>query len=88
MEPTTPPKNRWRWPLYALAILLLILHQDTWNWSRAEPLLLGFLPIGLAYHAAYTLACSVLLFLFVKHLWPTHLESATRESSTDSSTNK
>ena len=72
-----------RWILYALAVGVLVLHQDVWNWSRAEPLLMGFLPVGLAYHAAYTIVCSVVMFLFVKFLWPVELEGAERESSAD-----
>jgi hypothetical protein len=28
-----------------------VLHQDFWNWKKAEPLVFGFLPVGLAYHA-------------------------------------
>ena len=32
-----------------------LMHQDVWNWTRVEPLLFGFLPIGLWYHAAYSL---------------------------------
>ena len=31
-------------------------------------------PIGLAYHAGYSVACSVLMFLLVKFAWPKHLE--------------
>jgi hypothetical protein len=33
------------------------------------------MPIGLFYHAAFTLGCSVLLALFVRYAWPAHLES-------------
>ena len=40
--------------LSALTLVLYALHQDVWNWRTAHPLLFGFLPVGLAYHAAYT----------------------------------
>jgi hypothetical protein len=50
------------------------LHQDVWFWSAARPLVFGFLPIGLFYHAAFTLGCSVLLAIFVRYAWPSHLE--------------
>ena len=53
---------------------LYILHQDVWFWRDARPLVFGFLPIGLFYHAAYTIASSVLLFLLVRFYWPEHLE--------------
>ena len=34
----------------ALIILLAILHHDWWWWDSKEPLVLGFMPIGLAWH--------------------------------------
>ena len=52
-----------------------ILHQDFWNWNKAEPLVLGFLPIGLAYHAAYSILASITMALLVKYAWPKHLEA-------------
>ena len=55
-------------------ILLFVLHQDFWFWRTAEPLVFGFLPIGLAYHAAYTLVTALLLWLLVRHAWPSHLD--------------
>ena len=35
----------------------------------------GFLPIGLFYHACYTVAVSALMGLLVKYAWPAHLEA-------------
>jgi hypothetical protein len=52
-----------------------LLHQDFWNWNKAEPLVFGFLPIGLAYHAAYSVLASVTMALLVRFAWPKHLES-------------
>jgi hypothetical protein len=51
-----------------------LVHQDFWNWARVEPLLFGFLPIGLWYHAAYSLLASALMWLLVKFAWPRSLE--------------
>jgi hypothetical protein len=63
--------------LVALVIALVYaLHQDIWLWRSARPLVFGFLPAGLAYHAAYTLAIAVLMFALVKTCWPSHLEDA------------
>ena len=53
---------------------LYALHQDFWFWREARPVVFGLLPIGLFYHAAYTVASSILLWLLVKHTWPAHLE--------------
>ena len=63
-------------PLAAAAVVAFFyqLHQDLWVWRDARPLVLGFLPIGLFYHAVYTLSCSALLWLLVRAFWPAHLE--------------
>ena len=42
--------------------------------AQARPLVFGFLPIGLFYHAAYTLAISLLMCCLVRRHWPSHLE--------------
>ena len=53
---------------------LYVLHQDFWFWRTANPLVFGFIPIGLFYHACYTLAIAFALLLLVKHAWPSELE--------------
>jgi hypothetical protein len=60
--------------LVSLVLGAYVLHQDVWFWSTARPLVFGFLPIGLFYHIAFTVACSVLLWLLVTYAWPSHLE--------------
>jgi hypothetical protein len=55
--------------------LVYLLHQDFWFWRSARPLVFGFLPIGLAYHAAYTLGIALLMLYFVRRHWPAHLET-------------
>ena len=60
--------------LAAAVVLLYALHQDIWFWREARPLVFGFLPIGLFYHAVYTLAASLLFAVLVKLAWPSHLE--------------
>ena len=62
--------------LVVAVALLLLLHQDFWNWRTARPLVLGFLPVGLAYHAAYCVAAALLMWLLTSLAWPHHLESA------------
>jgi len=39
----------------------------------------GFLPIGLFYHAAYTIATSALMFVLVRSYWPSHLDDRSGE---------
>ena len=53
-----------------------LLHQDFWFWRSARPLVFGFLPIGLFYHAAYTAGISVFMVFMVRRYWPAHLEDA------------
>ena len=54
--------------------LIYVLHQDFWFWRSARPLVFGFLPIGLAYHAFYTVGVSLLMLYLVRRHWPSHLE--------------
>jgi hypothetical protein len=60
--------------LVLLVAALYVLHQDTWFWRDARPLVFGFMPIGLFYHACYSVAASVTLALLVRYAWPRHLD--------------
>ncbi|MEM1084872.1 MAG: hypothetical protein AAGI48_12240 [Verrucomicrobiota bacterium] len=60
-------------------ILLAILHQDVWNWDNAN-LVFGFIPVGLAYHAAYSLTAALFWAIVMKVAWPTRLEEWADES--------
>ena len=61
--------------LSLLVLIVYVLHQDYWNWHRSDPLILGFLPVGLAYHAAYSFLGSLTMAILVKFAWPKHLEN-------------
>jgi hypothetical protein len=66
--------------LLVLAVAALyVLHQDVWLWRTARPLVFGFVPIGLFYHAAFSVAASLLMWLLVAHAWPSHLERSAGE---------
>ncbi|MCX6379712.1 MAG: DUF3311 domain-containing protein [Armatimonadetes bacterium] len=56
-----------------LVFVVLCLHQDTWFWKSRE-LVFGFLPVGLAYHAGFSVVATIIMALLVKFLWPSHLE--------------
>lgn len=60
-------------------MLLAVLHQDTWNWDDVS-LVFGFLPVGLAYHAGYSIAVAVFWALVIKFAWPERLEAWANES--------
>jgi hypothetical protein len=55
-------------------LIFYLAHQDFWNWRTAEPVVFRLFPIGLFYHACYTLAAAALMWLLVRLAWPAHLE--------------
>jgi len=61
-------------------ILLIVLHQDFWNWSDGT-LLFGIAPIGLVYHVGLSLAAGLVWWLVVRFAWPENLEPASSERS-------
>ena len=58
--------------LFAI-LVLLILHQDNWFWTD-DTLVLGFMPIGLFYHACLSLLAGVTWWFATKFFWPRGLE--------------
>ena len=72
-----------KWLLLVLTLVLIVVHQDFWNWGSSQPLAFGFLPIGLWYHALFCVAAAILLAMFVLFLWPKDLESVEREVPQD-----
>lgn len=59
--------------LLIVVIVMAALHQDAWLWDN-ESLVFGFMPVGLAYHAGYSLVAAVLWAAAIKFAWPHHLE--------------
>jgi hypothetical protein len=57
-----------------LILGIYVLHQDLWFWREARPLVFGFLPVGLAYHAAYCLLVAALMWVLTAFAWPSHLD--------------
>ena len=58
--------------IVAVALLLGALHQDFWLWDNTN-LMLGFLPVGLAYHVLFSIAAAVAWFLAIQFAWPDEL---------------
>lgn len=58
-----------KWFAALWIVILLILHQDFWLWTN-KTLVLGFLPVGLVYHAAYAVVASLTMWMLVKVAWP------------------
>jgi hypothetical protein len=65
-----------KWVLALAVLALYVLHQDVWFWRTARPLVFGFLPVGLFYHACFAVAASLLMWALVAFAWPAHLERA------------
>ena len=63
-----------RWLLVLAIVTLYVLHQDWWFRDSARPLVFGFLPIGLFYHAVFLVVAALLMGLLVRYAWPTKLE--------------
>tara|TARA_R110002096_G_scaffold122929_3_gene266102 strand:- start:16668 stop:16886 length:219 start_codon:yes stop_codon:yes gene_type:complete len=59
--------------IVAVFILFAVLHQDSWNWDNSD-LIMGFMPVGLFYHATYSIMAAVFWALVMKFAWPTRLE--------------
>lgn len=72
--------------LTVLVLVVYALHQDFWNWKRVEPLVFGFLPVGLAYHAGYSVVVALLMWILVKWAWPAGLDQIESQSSQDKDT--
>ncbi len=71
-------------PLLVLVVIAIyVLHQDFWFWRTARPLIFGFLPIGLFYHALFSVAASGVMWLLVKYAWPSHLEQEIEERESE-----
>lgn len=69
------------WKLYVgLWLLMMALRQDFWHWHDPT-LVLGVLPVGLAYQAGYSLVAALVMALLVRFCWPSHLEELEREPS-------
>jgi len=65
--------------LTALLAVVYVLLQDFWNWKQADPLIFGFLPIGLAYQAGYSILAAAMMAVLVWAAWPKHLENVEPE---------
>lgn len=59
--------------VWGLVLLLVVIHQDLWNWNN-DRLVFGFMPITLAYHAAISLAAGIVWFLAINFAWPEGLD--------------
>ena len=64
--------------IIVLAIAMAVLHQDLW-WWHSDTLVFGFIPIGLAFHAIFSIVAAALWALAIKIAWPHDLEAMAAE---------
>ena len=68
--------------LYIMVLCMIVLHQDFWNWDN-DALVFGFMPVGLAYHAGYSIVAACLWGFAIKFVWPHDIEAWADEGSED-----
>ncbi len=60
--------------IWFLVAALFVLHQDFWWWDNRK-LVLGFMPIGLFYHACFSVAAGLVWALASRVAWPEEIEA-------------
>lgn len=70
---SNPSLKRGRLIISALVLLLLVLHQDNWNWENSN-LVFGFVPVTLFYQMCISLAAGAVWFLATRIAWPDDVE--------------
>ncbi|MEC9094952.1 MAG: DUF3311 domain-containing protein [Planctomycetota bacterium] len=65
--------------VWGLVILLIILHQDFWFWT-SDSNVMGFMPIGLFYHALISIGAGATWSLATLYAWPEGLEDVQPEN--------
>ncbi len=58
-----------KWLVFVAILVLLVAHQDYWQWDRAD-LVLGFVPYNMAYHVVLSMVAAVVWFLICVFCWP------------------
>lgn len=68
-----PSLKRGRLIIAGLILLLIILHQDNWNWGNTN-LVFGFVPVTLFYHMGISTGAAIVWYLATRIAWPDELE--------------
>jgi hypothetical protein len=66
--------------VWVLVVALGFLHHDFWWWDD-NTLFFGFMPMGLAYHALFSLLAAGVWALALRWAWPHDLEKMAEEAS-------
>ncbi|HMO14645.1 MAG TPA: DUF3311 domain-containing protein [Pirellulaceae bacterium] len=71
--------------LFIALCILLVLHQDYWQWHRSD-IVLGFVPYSLAYHMGLSLLTSIFWILVVSFCWPAAEKRGAKQKESDART--
>ncbi|MCU0789226.1 MAG: hypothetical protein MUC91_13760 [Verrucomicrobia bacterium] len=71
---SSSPRPAGRRFVWFLVFALFVAHQDFWFWDN-KTLVLGFMPVGLFYHAAFSLAAGLVWAAAIKWAWPAEIEA-------------
>lgn len=74
-----PSKRHPHW-LWATVLILAVLHQDYWWWDD-RTLVWGMVPIGLCYHAFFSVVAGAIWALACRWAWPEHIEEWAEEAT-------
>ncbi len=74
-------KRKWIW--FLPIVVLAVLHQDNWWWESTD-LVMGFVPIGLAWHAMISLGAGLGWWLVILFAWPTFVDEVEEADSATS----
>ena len=66
--------------IWILVAVLAVVHNDLWWWND-NTLVFGFMPMGLAFHALFSIVAALLWVLAIKIAWPHHLEAMAEETA-------
>ena len=69
-----------KYTVWILVAILLVLHQDYWQWSDAT-LDFGFLPRTLTYHIGISIAAAGVWMLATRFCWPAELDQPEPEDA-------
>jgi hypothetical protein len=70
---SNPSLRKGRLIIAGLILLLIILHQDNWNWDNTN-LVFGFVPVTLFYHMCISTGAAAVWYLATRIAWPEELE--------------
>jgi hypothetical protein len=82
---SSQPRPAGRWFVWFLVLALFVLHQDCWLWDT-KTLVFGFMPVGLFYHAVFSIAASLVWALATKLAWPADIEAWADQVKSDQPT--